>query len=254
MARVPKTSEDLQNQLAEQIELLRELVVLYDSGKTVAAKSIASSLRVLVHDTPTSHALLKQTNMLDRDFYDTAELRTDHEGGTWAGSYSALLGIAFGGNRSGYVPNLDSNKNSRWIPFRNYWDEVIFIDQANNSFTRKDIVLAVANQDGGSHVDPGLDPKYESLSRKNSLGWMSGNDSSWEELKGAELASVRQIAHEILKTLDPEYIPPALPQSSGMIVGGVGMVLHAEPVEEPPRRQGPCPCGSGKKYKRCHGR
>lgn len=253
MTRIPKTHEDLENQLAEQIELLKELVKLYDSGKTVVAKSIASSIRVLVHQSPTSHALLEQMGILGQDFYDTAQLRADHNGGIWSGSYSALLGIAIGSNHSGYVPNLDSDKDVRWVPFQKYWNEIIFVDQENNSFTRKDIVLAVANQDGGSHVDPGLDPKYEKLSRNNSLGWITGGDGSWGGLKGAELASVRQIAHELLKTLDTSYTPPTQLSSDGIIVGGVGIVLHTEPVHEAPRRKGPCPCGSGKKYKRCHG-
>lgn len=253
MARVPRTREDIEDQLREQLELLQELIGLYDTGKTVAAKSIASSIRVLVHDTPLSHALLQQAGMLDRDFYNTVEIRDEREGGAWAGSYSALVGVAFGGAEPSFVPNLDSGAMPRWTPFADYWDEIIFIDREENSFTRKDIILAVANQDGGSHVDPGLDPKYKELSRNNSLGHFKGREQTWEGLKGAELASIRQVAHEMLKTLIPNYETPLQTASQGFVVGGVGVVLYTETAEEQPSRQGPCPCGSGKKYKRCHG-
>ena len=40
----------------------------------------------------------------------------------------------------------------------------------NNKFSRKNLILNVADTDGGTHVDPELDEKYMAFSRKNSLG------------------------------------------------------------------------------------
>lgn len=39
-----------------------------------------------------------------------------------------------------------------------------------------------------------------------------------------------------------------------LIIHGIEMCpVCADPDAEPPARNDPCPCGSGRKYKRCHG-
>jgi hypothetical protein len=45
-----------------------------------------------------------------------------------------------------------------------------FRDQQKREITRRDLVLAVADQDGDTHVDPSLRGPT-ALSRQNSLGW-----------------------------------------------------------------------------------
>lgn len=253
MAKIRQTPDELEQQFQDQLDLLENLAQIYDQGKIIAAKSMATTIRVLLHDTQKSASLLGQLNRKGISFFDTAEEVSDPPGTMRAGSFSALLGIAFGESTTkGYVPHFDSMP-ARMVDFDEYWNEVIFIDQKKAEFTRKDIILFVANQDGGSHVDPGLDEKYAELSRKNSLGWKMGDDVSWVDLKGAELASIRQIAHELLKTYIPDYqFDP--PKNIGPVVGGGGFVMHfAKPADDLPRRKGPCPCGSGKKYKRCCG-
>jgi len=260
MAKVSQSKEDLQKQLDEQLELLKQLCELYDNGSAVIAKSIATSIRVLLHDTTKSRSLLGQLGIKMGLFYNTAEvIEEDKPGVMRAGSFSALLGISFGQGGEGYVPYLDNmpGRTARQVDFNAFWDEVIFIDHDKNTFTRKEVVLYVANQDGGSHVDPDLDEKYVQLSRKNSLGWLVGNDKEWTELSGAELASIRQIAHEVLKTFAPNYEPVDVMSKTAAVMGGGGFMLHfgSKEKDEPviPRKQ-PCPCGSGKKYKRCHGK
>jgi hypothetical protein len=90
-----------------------------------------------------------------------------------------------------------------FIAFRLWWDSnIIFKDSRGETFTRRTIVLAVANQDGGSHVDPELDAEYAGLSKENSLGWtfrIADKEVAWPN--NPVPASVRQIAHETLVTL-----------------------------------------------------
>ena len=257
--KIPFSLVELERQLNEQLKLLVLLTEIYDKGEIVAAKPMATVLRILLHDTKNSKSLLGQLKKKTDLFYDTAELRQEIiNGGTRAGSFSALLGVNTGANgRGGFVPHLDDlpGYEPRYVKFDTYWNEEIFYDQKKNSFTREDIVTYLADQDGGAHVDPGLDRKYAELSRQNSLGWvMSSNGKDWQATQGAELASVRQITHEILKTFLVSYIPPK-PKREGLTIGGGGIILHTVPSSEngPIRRKGPCPCGSGKKYKRCHG-
>lgn len=259
MVKIAQTEEELNTHLNEQLVLLSELVKLYDIGNAAMAKPMATVVRVLLHDTSVSKSLLGQLSLKDVDFYNTAEVRhTDQPGSQRVGSFSALIGVAFGGNESGYVPYLDNiaAESIRHVKFDEYWNEIIFEDQMKNTFTRADIVKFLANQDGGSHVGSGLDVRYQELSRRNSLGWKAGNDIEWIDIKGAELASMRQIAHEILRTFVDDYVAPVPKDPDlGVVVGGGGFILHfAEESSEPTiRRQGLCSCGSGKKYKRCHG-
>ena len=83
-------------------------------------------------------------------------------------------------------------------------------------FTRRQMVLALANQDGGAHVAPILDDAYQRLSRIDGLGWrvLDAVGDRTEE-KTPELATMRQIAHEVLMTMhgefpdvENEYLPP----------------------------------------------
>jgi hypothetical protein len=83
-------------------------------------------------------------------------------------------------------------------------------------------VLAVANQDGGAHVDPTLDSTYADLSRNNSLGWTYGSKS--EPIEGPARAALRQICHEVLKTFIPGYTKiPSYPEG-GSLIGGMVML------------------------------
>jgi hypothetical protein len=93
------------------------------------------------------------------------------------------------------------------VDFTQWWDKKIVIrDNQKNTFTRKDLVLTIANTEGGAHVDPNLDQAYANLSRFHSLGWKFFRGDVAEDFKNNPvLSSIRQIAHEVLKTLKDEF-------------------------------------------------
>ncbi|MNY38532.1 hypothetical protein D3C86_1731660 [compost metagenome] len=99
----------------------------------------------------------------------------------------------------------------RKVSFEDWWDKIVFVDQHQSRFSRKDIVLTVANQDGGAHVDPSLDESYIRLAKENSLGWKLSVGSSEKDLNnGPVYPSIRSIANELLATLRdicPELFP-----------------------------------------------
>lgn len=80
-------------------------------------------------------------------------------------------------------------------------------------------------------------------------------------MDGPERVAIRQIAHEILKTLKTDYFKK--PKNEvGVIFGGMSItkgipegLLKKKPIVKRRKvgRNEPCSCGSGKKYKRCHG-
>ena len=174
--------------------------------------------------------------------------------------------VQVAGSKSKYIPVLERGP----IPmlpsdFETWWEGVVFIDGKGQKMTRKELILAVANQDGGAHVNTTLDAKYADLSRNNSFGWSALDGGKTEPLKGAELAAVRQIAHEVIKTLDSNYTP-IIPPLTGMVTGfmnpdisGLKMEFTSPHGRVSVERKGigrndPCTCGSGKKYKKCHGK
>lgn len=82
------------------------------------------------------------------------------------------------------------------------------VDMSRNRFSRRDLVLSLCNKDGGAHIDPKLDATYAALTRNASMGHMYQTPSSSGMIESIELASVRQIAYEVLMSLKhsfPEY-------------------------------------------------
>jgi hypothetical protein len=64
---------DLIRKVREQVELLHVLGATFDSGHRVAGYLLATTIRVLVHDTTRSHALLAQLGELSTmQFRDTS--------------------------------------------------------------------------------------------------------------------------------------------------------------------------------------
>lgn len=248
---VSQSQHDLERHLEEHYGFLVASSESYDRGSLAEAKRLAVSIRVLVHDTPASASLLGQLGMKGGTFIDTATERPQPGIRT---SYAGLIGMFLGRGSSKYLPHLDSSE-SKTVPFEQWWNAPIIIDFAQREITRRRLILAVANKDGGAHVDPELDDIYADLSRSNSMGRMYSSDGPWEPIIGVEHASVRQVAHEVLRTFNVQYTPiPS--QDAGIVMSGFRLVMESDTLRETVPKVGrneSCPCGSGKKYKKCHG-
>jgi hypothetical protein len=249
---IPQSDDDFKMHLAEQLRFLETSCDSYDSGNDSEAKRLATTLRLLLHDTPSSKSLLGQLGMKERPFWNSALQNID--GNVY--TFSALTAMHSGPEGSKYVAHLDDVKGARASDFNSWWGEVIFIDKDQSTITRRELVLSIANKDGGSHIDPVLDEKYAKLSRKGSLNWIEHTPTGGTPLRPPERAAIRQIAHEVLKTLRPEYQKKS--QVPGIRIAGVSFVPGN--IVQPPLlrelkvgRNEPCTCGSGKKYKKCHG-
>jgi len=245
--------DELQQHLKETIQALELSADALDKGYQGEAQRLAASIRVLVHDTGRSKSLLGQLGQKAIPFYDTSLPYNPKSKMPYIGltvmtltkqeaAYAALL------------DNLPPDTPPRWVDFDEWWNRVIFIDKDGSETSRRDLILAVANKDGGAHVDPVLDEKYANLSRRNSLAWRFKGSGGDVPLGGPEKAAVRQIAHEVLKTLNPA-MPSMKPNIKGaLFVGAQVEVREEQPPIPKVGRNDPCPCGSGKKYKRCHGK
>jgi SEC-C motif len=268
-----QTPDDLTAHLAEQLRFLRESAESFDRGFEGEAKRLAVTLRTLLHDTASSRSLLGQLGERDRLYYDTAM----HELPDNLFGHGALVEIVVSLQGSKYVALLDDplpDQEPVLTLFEDWWNRVVFRTQDNQKLSRRSLVLALANQDGGAHVDPKLDAAYAAISRENAMGWTFTAGEVTYAIRAPELAAGRQVAHEVIKTFDPQYTKrPELPPG-GLVLAGGGLFQMSEEearrlkpkapeilpsprsysLKPPVGRNELCPCGSKKKFKKCHGR
>ena len=204
--RVARPKGELEKELNEQLELLVHACAAFDKGMEPIAKHIALSLRVLLHHHGQSKALLEQVGLRDKRFMDTAHdlnprnLLTDCPLTVMrvSGEQNKYLAICqTGGGPMGY----------RWLPFADWWNNNVIKDNKGRFFNRRELVLNVADTDGGGHVDPTLDEAYLDLSRNNSLGWVISQGDVQRPFPPPVMACIRQIAHETLETIKEKSGP-----------------------------------------------
>lgn len=241
--KAPRPPGDLENQLDRCIRLLRKSAVAFDEGDEDEALRMASDLRKLLHDHGTSSiSLLKQLNIkqnmrfIDTGIYPDLLLKAQEnlarsmglknvattpgiaglvevhpqEDGT--GKFAApLCECAFGPDdfiRAAYLKNSD---------FLTWWNKPLVESSNGKIFSRSNIVLIIANQDNGAHVDPEVDADFQDLCR-DTLGIciefgksIPQNITDIRELppieKSLPYACVRQITFEVLGSLDRFRLP-----------------------------------------------
>ncbi len=259
--KILQSRDQLERLLREQLRYLHNSAQLYDKGNYAEAKRLAVSIRVLVHDTKSSKSLLGQLGLKTNRFLDTAIQRSSNV----ITAYLGLVSTFMNGREVEFVPLYDSTKGAiRLLDFNTWWTIPIFIDDQGRAISRRDLVLVAANQDGGAHVDPEIDSTYVRLARGSSLDHLRFNGRSWEAIPNAESAALRQIAHEILITLQPDISPPMPSMREGYYIASELQIISEEAFSTVNKgsirgrnkigRNEPCPCGSGKKYKKCCGR
>src|SRR4051794_38541440 len=70
-----QTREDLERLLREQVTFLRRSAEAYDAGDEAEAKRLATHVRVLVHDTESSHSLLGLLGVKEQLGYEDTTIR-----------------------------------------------------------------------------------------------------------------------------------------------------------------------------------
>jgi hypothetical protein len=198
--RVSQSRAELVQHLREQLQFLESSGRSYDSGFEGEAKRLAVVLRVLLHDTAQSHSLLGSLGVKSTlQFHDVI--------GPVPSNVVVFAGLGMGFSNTGlrYHPKLGDPKQR--IPFEAWWSGLILVQQVTGvRFDRRQAVLALANMDGGAHVDPSLDPSYAALSRNNAFGWEVWHDGAQAGVDNSPaLPIVRQIAHEVVGTLREQF-------------------------------------------------
>lgn len=267
MTTISRSIDDLNDLLQEQINFLKSSSIAFDNGCISEIKRLAVSVRILLHDTRNSTSLLALLNLKDKNFVDTSNPFDEHN----QLSHSSLVSIAMTPKGAIPIPFLDEFAAfKRSIPFTKWWDGIVFVDEQRNEFSRKDIVLTLSNKEGGAHVDQSIDEEYLNLRKNNSLGWVTMLDNQQIPTEDQVPATMRQIAHEVLTSLEPSYTcTTSSPENTSVIMMSMSVFergcappigeLHLKNhIKERPLingvkigRDDPCICNSGKKYKDC---
>ena len=205
--RVKRPAAEIAGQLQEQLGFLVSSCELFDGGNPAEAKRLALALRILLHQgRAPSLPLLGQVPGFNWNKFHSMMIPYVPEN---ALDYHGLImtRVSSTGDTGDvrYLPTLD---DLHWTlkarKFLDWWfRDIVFKDKDGEIFTRKDLVLAIANTDGGGHVDPELGQVYIKLSRENSLGWLF-HAGSREWFENPVPPAIRQIAHEMLRTLEAQ--------------------------------------------------
>jgi len=236
LSKIQLTQEQLLRQLDEQLSFLRASAEAYDRGSYAEAKRMAATIRVLVHDgRGNTRSLLGQLGLKSILFFDGGLEPNPRNLMPTTG----LTGMHMGPEGTRWVPRSlmpPGLPNVGFIDFQLWWTRPVIVDDERVGISRSELIRTMADQDGGAHVDGALERTYARLTRQNSIGWTAHGPGGEKPFEGVELASVRQVAWEALHSLEERRTPgPSAPASVR------------------PGRNDLCPCGSGKKYKRCHG-
>lgn len=208
VTREPRGIQDVLRGLNDEVQRLSRAARSFDEGgpnvRRQEARTLATGIAILVNHEGQSHALLNQLEVLDRLLVESSGTPYRPANGL---SHVQLVHLAMDGQyhprdqvprRPGLMPRL--------LPFTKWWTEIVIaVDhpmyKSRVTHTRKSLVLAVRNTDGGSHFDPGLPPNYSHLSRRNALKWemIDGDPPKSPPVPSGDPvpATVRQIWHEL---------------------------------------------------------
>lgn len=219
-----QTRDELKQQFEEQIGFLQQSCKLYDQGRVAEAKRLSVTLRILLNDEGRGTSLFKQLEMKQLNFYNSAKSLPPS---TTAFQQSEALLIGSDIVAGVFVPLYSHAKDlASLVDFNTWWNmPVLLTADRSEALSRKEIIISMANKDGGAHVDRQLDSKYARFSRLSGMGHLTAQNVPlgpngelpqslagvhFERVPLAEYATVRQIAHEVLETLNRQIETPMI--------------------------------------------
>lgn len=196
MSKYTRNRSEILSNWHAQLRFLKNSMHEFDNGDEVEAVRMATTLRVMFHNTEKSKSLYNQLGDSNVVFKTSGRYFPNNLLTSWV-----LMSIIVDGNGSRYIPIIEENSNNRvfYLDFEDWWNEIIFDDKVN-VFTRKDVVLYAANKEGGAHFDDKIPEKFSNLVKYNSLGVVDMND---DPIKGNPVyISIRTIVQEVLDSVE----------------------------------------------------
>lgn len=184
MTREPFSTTQLLEKVEAQKGFLDASILAYDAGVETESLRMAVAVRVLVHRTKNSHALLAQLSDLNalalpntgEAFGPDKEVLPNGNIRVHAGSFHRLARGRMSQSEVKYIPKLDEIANAPMVGFSEWWDTPVLrqrgplINAPLRELSRKDVVLGLANKEGGAHVDPNPHFNWWMATRSGAFG------------------------------------------------------------------------------------
>lgn len=200
-----RSREDLLDRLREQRDFLNASSAAFDAGHEAEAIRLATTLRVLLHDTAKSHSLLRQLQLKHRIRLVTSSPVMPRGQSLWLG----LVVIKLTPEWIEYSPKSEGATlpdHLPAVPVDRWWAQKVVRarDDREGWFTlrRKDIILGFANRDGGTHVDPrSRGPHTPSIGNALDLAVTNSLTGRHEPARSVAHLCIRQMAWEVERSL-----------------------------------------------------
>jgi hypothetical protein len=194
------------DKLDEQRHLLRKSVKDMTAGDLAEAIRVATVVRTLIHETGNSKPLLKYLNgnYLELPILDEAPKKKEATPHGVLGTVVLSIPIGFQIKPEGTFLNADRPVEG-YAPssLGTWWQRPSLILPGLGGFSRREIVLGLANKEGGAHIDPDVSKRYQSLLDNKSfqVGY------SKEQLTPLNLSRLMagQAGFELLDCLDKNF-------------------------------------------------
>lgn len=227
--------DELRAHLKKQLGFLERSCEDYDDGQLEESIRAATVIRVLIHDTKSSTSLLKMMNGKTirvissvgwmpaeywRPYYLLMAQRNKN--------FHALVipkRTSDGGLRM--EASLGQREHCMLVSVEDWWNQIIWMEcQSAQMLSRKDLVLAAANKDGGAHVDLDSPKNYEAIKKMQQGGFSVYAHPIVEDeflkhgglvgisQENSHLAAIRQMGYELLNSSELTDLCD-YPQTSG---------------------------------------
>jgi hypothetical protein len=197
--RTPKTKQELGQQYIEQLSMLTRRCDAFYDGHQYEARDIASILRKLLYDYgSSSKSLLGQLDLKDSTKYLDSRVHGNLHIQSMRGAWPRTV-----------VPyRLYEDRDTH--AFEEWWKKQRFqIIYKDIEFSREELVLEIANREGGDHIDPNSDKRVAALNRSqapwSTILYNENNEVIEEKgMYGFELATICAIGEELLWSLETD--------------------------------------------------
>ena len=192
--------------LEEQRHLLQKSIKdMTEKGDLAEAVRVAIAIRILVHERGNSKPLLKylHKNYLELPILDRVPKKQEALPPGVQSVVVMEVPVGFQIKSEGTFLSADLPAEAYTpYPLGHWWHRAALILPGLGGFSRKEVVLGLADKEGGAHVDPNISQRYEELMKNKSL--QVGIENQVSPLNLSRLMA-GQAGIELLHCLDKNF-------------------------------------------------
>jgi len=200
--------QSFKDHLARQLRFIERSCEVYDEGYADEAIQIAVRIRVVLHPGgKRSRSLLRHLHSGRIPLLTTSEGAPERKDILLYDGMTSFRASSDGNSVSSFAgPGEDNALYRDYIKADGWWKQVVLVAEGTR-YSRRDMVLGVANQEGGAHVAPEPTAEHQKL-MTSGLTWdlveVSDGVETITPAADVRFKYVRQMAYELLNS--PELL------------------------------------------------